>query len=293
MRLLFIVLITVFFVGCDSKKDDRLVISCNSWIGYSPFYYAKEQGWLDRLNIKLINVVSLGESMSLYDVGKSDAFTGTQYEYSVMKRKDKNLEPVMLLDRSYGGDMIFSNKSIEEIQNSDSKIDAYLEMGSVNSLLLKYFLEEYHVDKSRINYINKDQAIIENLKSAKFKSKTVLIVTYSPYDIRLKRNGFHEIACTKNGLTLVVVDALYTSKNMYETHKDKFIELKKAIDNAIEVMHKDPKKYYETVKPYLKGYTYDDFLLSLNEVKWINKDLSKELKQKLDSIEFPTEAIVK
>ena len=293
MRLLFIVLITVFLVGCDSKKDDRLVISCNSWIGYSPFYYAKEQGWLERLNIKLINVVSLGESMGLYDVGKSDAFTGTQYEYSIMKIKDKDLQPVMLLDRSYGGDMIFSNKSIKEIQNSDSKIDAYLEMGSVNSLLLKYFLEEYHIEKSRINYINKDQAIIENLKSTKLKSKTVLIVTYSPYDIRLKSNGFHEIACTENGLTLVVVDALYTNKKMYKTHENKFLELKKAIDNAIEVMHKDPKKYYEVVKPYLKGYTYDDFLLSLKQVKWINKEISKELKQKLDSIEFPTEAIVK
>lgn len=293
MRLLFIVLLSVFIVGCDSKKDDRLVISCNSWIGYSPLYYAKEQGWLDRLNIKLINVVSLGENMSLYDVGKSDAFTGTQYEYSMMKTKDKDLEPIVLLDRSYGGDMIFSNKSIKEIQSSDSKIDAYLEMGSVNSLLLKYFLEEYHIDKSRINYINKDQAIIENLQSAKFRSKTVLIVTYSPYDIKLKNNGFKEVACTENGLTLIVVDALYTNKDVYKAHESKFLELKKAIDEAIDVMQKDPKKYYEVVKPYLKGYTYDDFLLSLNEVKWINKGISQDLKQKLDSIGFSTESIIK
>ncbi|MBU0632691.1 ABC transporter substrate-binding protein [bacterium] len=293
MRLLFIVFISLFVIGCESKKDDRLIISCNSWIGYSPFYYAKEKGWLDQLNIKLINVVSLGENMSLYDVGKSDAFTGTQYEYSMMHTKDKELVPIMLLDRSYGGDMIFSNKTIEELQSSNEKIDAYLEMGSINSLLLKYFIEKYNIDKSRINYINKDQSIIENLISKKFASKAVLLVTYSPYDIKLIKNGFHEVACTKDGLTLVVIDALYVNKNIYKTHEKQFLELKKVIDDAIDVMQRSPKEYYETVKPYLKGYSYEDFVVSLNQVQWINKDLSKDLEEKLVSIEFPVKSIMK
>lgn len=293
MRFLFIVVLVLFFNGCESKKYDKLVISCNSWIGYSPFYYAKEKGWLDKLNIKLVNVVSLGENMNLYDVGKSDAFTGTQYEYSMMKSKDKELEPIMLLDRSYGGDMIFSNKTIKEIQKSNTKIDAYLEMGSINSLLLKYFIEKYKIDKSRINYINKDQAVIGNLKSGRFSSKMVLIVTYSPYNIKLKNNGFNEIASTKDGLVLVVVDALYANKNIYMTHKQQFTELKKKIDDAVEVMHKDPKEYYYVVKPYLKGYTYEEFISSLNEVKWINKDLTKDLQQKLDSIAFSTKNIIR
>lgn len=293
MRVFLAVLLAFFLVGCESKKDEKLVISCNSWIGYSPLYYANEMGWLDKLNIKLINVVSLSESKGLYNVGKSDAFTGTQYEYSLVKREDKTLFPLILLDRSFGGDMIFSNKSIEQLQNSQSKIDAYLEIDSVNNLLLHYFIKKYNIDKTRINYINKDQAVIANLREKDLSSKNVLIVTYSPYDRKLKANGFKEVACTKNGVTLVVVDALYANKKTFQVHKQQFIALKKAIDDAIDVLHKDPKKYYNVVQPYLRGYTYEDYEASLNEVKWINKKVSKELVSKLDSIEFPIKNIIR
>ncbi|WP_345991447.1 hypothetical protein [Sulfurimonas sp. HSL-1716] len=293
MRSLLIIFISLLFIGCGPAKKDTLIISCNEWIGYSPLYYAKEKGWLDKLDIKLVNVVSLGENMGLYDVGRSDAFTGTQYEYSLMKNKDKTLMPIILLDRSFGGDMIFSNKSIKEMQNSNEKIDAYLEMNSVNNLLLKYFIEKYKIDKSRINYINKDQAVIETLQSKKFSSKTVLLVTYSPYDAKLKKNGFHEVACTKNGLTLVVIDALYADKEIFGAHKKQFLALKKIIDDAVTVVQKNPKEYYRVVKPYLKGYTYDEFIVSLNQIEWINKNLSKELEKKLDSIRFSTADIIR
>ena len=52
------------FSSCveDNKK---IKITTSTWIGYAPLFYAKEKNWLEPLNIKLLNVVSLSENMYL------------------------------------------------------------------------------------------------------------------------------------------------------------------------------------------------------------------------------------
>jgi len=112
MTLLFLL------TSCSSEKQEKLEISTTTWIGYSPLFYAKEKVWLKPLNIKLMHVSSLSENMYLYQAGNADAYVGTQYEYNMLIKKEPSLIPVMLFDRSNGGDVVMSNLSIEELQKS-------------------------------------------------------------------------------------------------------------------------------------------------------------------------------
>ena len=64
--------------------------------------YAKK-GYLDKLNIEILNVVSLSESLYTFNSEHADVFYGTQYEYKNVFRKNPNVIPIMLLNKSDGG----------------------------------------------------------------------------------------------------------------------------------------------------------------------------------------------
>lgn len=283
--LLLTFTITLILTSCSSEHDKRLKISATTWIGYAPFFYAKEKGWLKPLNIKLIYISSLAENMYLYQSGNTDAFTGTQYEYSIINEDVKSLVPVMLLDRSNGGDLVMSNFSIKELQESDSEIDVFLEVDSVNYTVLKDFLALNDLENKKLKYKNMDQTQIKMLKST---STPTIIVTYIPYNLPLENNGFKEIASTKNSLNLLVVDALFTKVEVLQKHRKQFEALKVLIDRSIEDLQKDPKGFYEIVRPYILEMSYSEFRNSIDDIVWINKNISKELKLRMLKSNIPT-----
>lgn len=289
-NIIGILLIILFLNSCSLENEKKLKISTTTWIGYTPLYYAKEKGWLEPLNIKLLNVVSLSENMYLYKAGNSDAYVGTQYEYNILVKKIDSLIPIMLFDKSNGGDVILGNISIEDIKNATQSIDVYLEMDSINSILFEEFIKFHHIEDKNFNYINKDQAYISRLKNLENSS---IIVTYTPYNVFLEKNGFKELSSTKNNLDLLVVDGMFTTKQTFNENKKAFIELKKSINNALTNLEKDPKEFYETVKAYLPDTTYEDFLKSLDDIVWINKNTPEKIVEKLNNNNFPTRELIK
>jgi len=287
--LLFIVGAFVFFISCSSDYEKRLKISATTWVGYTPLFYAKEKGWLQPLNIKLVHLSSLAENMYLYSAGNSDAYVGTQYEYEVLSKEMDSLIPIMMFDKSNGGDVVMSNFSIEELQSTLAPINIYLEIDSINSKLIKDFLSKYNLLEKKINYINEDQTTIKLLKS---NEKATLIVTYLPYNFLLEKNGFKEIASTKESVDLLIVDAMFTKVEVYNEHKQQFRELKKLMNKSVEALNKDPREFYNTVKPYMLDISYEEFVDTLNDIVWINQGMSNELKNRLNTTGFPTRDLI-
>lgn len=285
MFLLFIL------TSCSSPYDKPLKISTTTWIGYTPLFYAKEKGWLEPLNIKITNVVSLSENMMLYKSGNFDAYVGTQYEYEVLLPEKKSLHPVMMFDRSYGGDVVMGNVSITDLKNTNGVIDIYLEIDSVNSTIIKDFLKRFKLEGKKLNYINKDQSYISTLTKSNMKNPTI-IVTYSPYNNYLTKSGFQKLVCTKEGLDILVVDAMFTTEKAFNEHHQQFIELKKIVEKSITALNANPKEYYETIKWYLPNTSYEEFQHSVGDIIWINKKISPDLEERLNQANFPIRGII-
>ncbi len=291
-KIIIFLTIIIFVCSCSKPESEQVLkISTTSWIGYSPLYYAKEKGWLDDANIKLVNAVSLSENMYLYQAGHSDAFCGTQYEYSVLKKQQPNLIPLMLFDRSNGGDLIMSNRSIDELKSGNKPINAYLEMDSINFILLNDFIKTHHIDEQRIHYINRDQVEISVLTNAS-PNEQVIIVTYIPFDISLRKNGFKEISSTKYGLDLLVIDGLYAPKTTFVKHEKQFKKLKEFSDKAITALQNHPHEFYKIVKPYIGSLNYQEFNDNLGDIVWINKKLTKLLKARIRQASLPIKDIL-
>jgi NitT/TauT family transport system substrate-binding protein len=281
------IVVLLLISSCQPNTHDHtLRVSVTNWIGYTPLFYAKEKGLLDPIDVKLINVVSLNENVHLYKAGNSDAFGGTQYEHSILTAQVPDLVPIMLFDLSNGGDMVMSNQSISALQNSASQIDTYLEMDSINIIVLNDFIRKFKIDESRINFIDRDQNDISSMQNNS-PNKPVIIVTYMPFDIQLKNNGFKEIISTKNGLDLVVLGAIFTQKEELDAHREQFMALKKTVDQAILSLNANPKEYYDTIAPYFVGVSYEEFLKELGNIVWIHQELDQALKTRLQESAFP------
>lgn len=273
-KLLFSFVIVLLFTSCSLENKEKLRISATTWIGYTPLFYAKEKGWLEPLNIKLLNVVSLSENMYLYKAGNADAYVGTQYEYNFLANTTNSLIPVILFDKSNGGDVVMGNLDIEEFQNKNTPIDVYLEMDSINSILFEEFIKKYNLQNKQFNYINKDQAFISRLSNLE---NPTIIITYVPYNISLEKHGFKELASTKNNPDLLIVDALFMQKDKFLQNRETFIELKKLIDKSITNLENDPKEFYQTINSYLPNTNYEEFMKSLDDIIWLNKDIPEKI----------------
>jgi NitT/TauT family transport system substrate-binding protein len=288
---LFLTGLFVLVLSSCSTPPEKLRISATTWVGYSPLFYAKAKGWLDPLNIKLLHVVSLSENMYLYQAGNADAYVGTQYEYSVMHNKKPDLTAVMMFDRSNGGDLILSNRTVDELKAATQPIKVYLEMDSINRTLIDDFMAKYGFDKSHFNFINEDQATISTVKFKQSTSPT-MIVTYTPYNLSLEKKGFKQVASTRDNLDIFVVDALFTTKDVLNKHRKQFQGLKKAVARAVKALHDNPNEFYQTIKPYLLELSYQDFVASLKDIEWINDSLSPALKQRLKQAHYPIDHLL-
>ena len=290
MKNIFFSLLLVFvLIGCLFESDKPIRIVTNSWIGYAPLFYANEKGYLKDMNVKLITTVSLGEASEVFSVGKADMVTTTQHEYYLLKEVFKTLVPVILIDRSYGGDMILSNKTLEEIKANKKKIYVYLEIDSINSELINMFLKQHSIDKSRIVYIDGDQAELQDTKNEADKNQ--IIVTYTPYDLTFLKRGFKPLATTKNIKNLIVIDSICTTKEFLDKNLVKIKALNDVINRSIEEIKKNPKEVYELTKSYLNNISYKDFLNSLDGIKWINHP-TEELLDRLKTIDYKRKYLV-
>ena len=291
IQLVIAAAFTFIFSSCSSGQNtsnEKIKIATNSWIGYAPLFYAKETGELDKLGFSLITNVSLAEAADVYNVGKADMVTTTQHEYHALKQLIGDITPVILLDRSNGGDMILANVAMNVIKDAPQVI-VHLEVDSINAELLQDFIRKNHIDQKKLSIINEDQQKIQDVQNTKTPT---LVVTYTPYDIVLKKKGFEVIASTRNIHDLVVIDALCARKKVIEGHKDRLVALKKLIDQKIELIKKNPKSSFGYVKKYLGDVTYDDYLASLKSIEWINHP-SKDLLEIISKMGYEEKDLIK
>lgn len=286
---LIIVCITGVFLyyASNSYEDKQIRISANPWVGFTPFIYAQEMGWIDEKKFKFLWQVDLSENASLYERGLTQGFTATQYELKHIKN-NKHLKPLFLIDRSNGADAVVSNLPLNELKIFEGDIDVYLEMASINEDFFMAFIAENNLQHLKFNRINSDQQTISKLK---WKYEPVIALTYSPYVSQLVSSGFKVIASTATLKSFDVIDGLYIDVRHLEGRTNDFIDLEKTFHRAKAIIETDPKGFYDVVKNYLEGQTYEQFIESTKAIEWVNESNLPELIKRLESQQVDTELL--
>lgn len=290
MRSWVMTLITGVFVvwGCSDVGEKPLVISTDTWIGASPLYYAHAMGWLKEANIELLQTETIEENLNDFETGASDVVTGTVHEYFRLKATHTDLIPIIAYDRSYGGDVVLSNRTVKQLQETRDKIDVYVELDTVSEDMLNYFLKEHNLSRNRMIVYDRSQAEIEQLSG----DVAMIAITYNPHDVRLKEHGFEEVASSKND-HYVVVDSVFTTRSVRATHEQQLKVLKMVMAKSVEAYHRNPKAFYTVVKPYLGDISYAEFEQMRSNIQWIiDEPMSPVMKAKLIEMNYPLSEMI-
>ncbi len=267
--ILLLILFAILFTSCESKPERPMVVSTNLWIGYSPLYYAEEKGWLRENNIKLVRTVSLAESMKTFESAASDMLCGTKYEIDKVSQGETEQGNLILLDRSNGGDYVLGNRSIDELK-LEKRIDVYLEVESVNAVLLEFFMKKYALKSSQITMIDSSQVINAKLH---MKRNATIIVTYDPYNIALEKQGYKVLGSTKED-ELLVIDAIYAPQKTQQQFTKEIDRLNFLIFESLKALDENPKEYFEKINSYYDYSNFNEFKAALDSIKWIYSDHS-------------------
>lgn len=280
--ILILLVSAVGFLGyryVHKLNQPEIRISSNPWVGFTPFIYAQEQGWLKDTPFRFMWLVGLSENRRLYERGFTQGFTATQYELLHFKNP-KQLETVFLIDRSNGADAILSNRTLAALQAESAPIKVYLERGSLQRDMFHAFIQENALTGHAFKFVNSAQ---NTMLLQKPGAGPMIMLSYSPYLTQLHEHGFNTIASTKSLKSFAVVDGLFVNRQVYVENKPYFSELKAIFDRALAVFNADPKAYYESVRGYLEGETFEQFMASTRNVIWLNGHVDPEILKHLQT----------
>lgn len=294
MKTLFLCLFALFpllFISCSPSPERKpIVLSADLWIGHAPIFYAHAQGWLKEADIQLLHTQSIGESVTQFESGAADLITTTGYEFLHLKEKYPDFTACIIHDKSFGGDVILSNRTLEELHTSDEVIELYLEPKTLNEEMWHYLMEFEGFAKERFRIAPKSQEEMSRLKTSA-SEPPVMAITFNPYDLPMMKNGFLQIASTKDSRYLIV-DGIHAKRSFIQAHKAQIIQLKAMMEKAVQAYHKDPKQFYQKVKPYLNNPEYEEFQAMVQNIEWIFPYPSHEMLIQLRHIGYSTEDLV-
>lgn len=278
---------TVYYYSRPSESS-KIHISTNPWIGFTPFIYAQEKGWLENTPFRFLWLVDLSDNARLYERGFTQGFTATQYELLHFKNKNM-IKPAFLIDQSYGADAIVSNRTLDEVRNTKMVVDVYLEQGSLNDDFFEAFVAEKGLQKVPFHKIDASQKSISTLEE---RSNPIIVISYQPYLAGLLKKGFKILASTQNMETFFVIDALFVNEKTIQGREKEFANLKELFALGVERFQRDPHEYYETIKGYLEGQSYEEFMASTTQIKWLYQKYPNEIITHLNSQQIKTDRLL-
>ncbi|MDP2804339.1 MAG: hypothetical protein Q8O24_00200 [Gallionellaceae bacterium] len=246
--------------------DRQIRISSNPWVGFTPFIYAQEKGWLESTPFRFMWLVDLSENARLYEGGFTKGFTATQYELLHFKDQE-HIKPVFLIDRSAGADAIMSNRSLQELRGFRGSIPVYLELGSLHEDIFKAFVKENKLAGLSFSFKDSSQKAIAQQQP---KDAPKIMVSYAPYTTELSKLGFITIASTRTLRSLFVIDALFIDERIVEGREQDFQKLRAIFNLAHARLNSDPHEFYNVIHSYLEGQTYDEFMATVPQIEWLN-----------------------
>lgn len=287
--VLFIILVVLIGFFYSNRLDKQSIqISSNPWVGFTPFIYAQEKGWLDKTPFKFVWLVDLSENSRLYDSGFTQGFTATQYELLHFK-EHSHLKPIFLIDRSYGADVILANRSLNELRAEHKPISVYLELGSLNEDFFKAFVQENGLEKLQFVLKNSSQKMMTTLSPSGYPT---IMISYDPYVSEFLKKGYVGVASTRSMQSFSVIDALFVDERFVNGREDDYRELLTIFNKALDQFKRDPHEYYETIHGYLEGQNYQEFMDSTTQIQWLNSGTHTNIETQLHAQHIETNRLL-
>jgi NitT/TauT family transport system substrate-binding protein len=134
---------------------EPLRIRYSVWVGYGPLFLAQEKGYFraENVDVRLVRMEDPRESYQAMAAGKLDGVASTVDTAIPHLRTGSELQYVLALDDSAGGDGIVARKEIRSVRDLRGKRVA-VQTGSVAQFFLSVVLREAGLTEKDVDMVN-------------------------------------------------------------------------------------------------------------------------------------------
>lgn len=247
LRFLLIINAVVTLNGCINEPPPLLRIGTNIWPGYEPFYVARENGWFDEQQIRL---VEFGSAVDVMDALRQQRIEGgglTLDEALMLASEGIDLTVVMICDQSEGADVLMVTPAIQQLAEMRGKRIA-VETSAVGALMLEASLQAADLSRQDIEVISLEP---REQKHAWEQGTIDAAVTFEPYKSHLQRSGARVLFSSKD-IPGQILDVLVIRSHVLDQHKHSLRKLISAFFRARQQLVQQDRTTLEQINRRLQ-----------------------------------------
>lgn len=274
---LSLLVVAALMLGCTSKPIETMRIGNVLWPGYEPLYTARSLGYYDNQPIKLIDYLSNTDAIRAFKNGALEACSFTLDETLILLSEGVELEIILIMDISDGGDVILANTEITSVAELKGK-RLGVEAGAVGAYVGMRALELAGLKKEDVEIVS----ILSSEASEAFRSEKIdAAVSFEPNRSKLLKLGKVEIFNSKS-IPNEVIDVLIVRKDYKNSYPEVVKSLIKGWFKSLKYAQDKPRKFaaYASARHQI---SIDEYIKSMNLLKFPTRKENLKLLDKKSS----------
>ena len=247
IRLIYLVILLPMLFACSDAPQKALKVASNVWPGYEFYYMARDKGYLNPEQVRLVEFSNATDVSHELLNGNVDAALLTLDEAVRLSVLGLKLKVIQVVDFSRGGDVVMAQKSVTKNSSFKNKSVA-VEASAVGALMLTAFKEHFKIKDGdlKVEYISVNES-----KQA-YERGSDYIVSFEPYRTQLLNLGAKQIFDTSYVPNLIV-DVLVIREDAISTHSEKqFKHVVNAYFRALDEYEASPLESAKILSKRLK-----------------------------------------
>ncbi len=259
----------------STAQADTVKIAHSTWVGYGPLYIARDKGMFKQngVDVDLIVMEDPKERFPTLMADKIQMIASTVDTALLYLKKPNDLQYVVAIDDSNGGDGIVAIKDIKTIADLKGKKVAVNE-GSVSEFYLNVLLAKAGLKESDLNTVN----MTAGDAGGAFVAKRVeAAVTWEPWLSKGKATDFGHLLVDSSTTPGLITDVLIVKTDWANAHQKDVAAIVKSWNEAVAYYRANPDESISIMAKGVGGWLKDpkDFKETLPGIKFYGADDNK------------------
>lgn len=267
----------LLLASCSSKPQQELRISSLLWPGYEPLVLAEKLGYFQDAPIKILDYLSNTDAIAAFKNHTLEAGAFTLDETLQLLADGVDVQIVLIMDTSDGGDVIVANPDIQSVSDLKGKPVA-VESSAVGAYVLQRALELNGLSQHDVEVVSTHA--MEQRQAFK-NGEVVAAVTFDPYRTELIQSGKHSIFNSKS-IPNEIIDVLVVRTDVLEKKPKVIRQLVQGWFKALAYQQAYPEQAAEYALPRYK-VSSEAYLQSLSGLKFTTLAENKTLLDRQNS----------
>jgi NitT/TauT family transport system substrate-binding protein len=252
--------------GCMRRTGlPTFTLNVDTWVGYAPFWLAKERGLFqsEGIDVNIVTVPDVGQRKATMLKGATDGIAET-VDMLVLDREERVPSvAVMVIDFSNGADGILAIDEIRTVEDLQGKKVA-VQRNYASEALLNYLLKSHGISPSAVEKIDMEGGAA----GAAFVSGQVdVAVTFEPWLSKAKERRGGRVLISSADVPGVIVDILSIRKDYLQQNEELVGKVMRSWFKALDYWKENPGEANAIMAKHYSS-TPDEFGQLITGLTW-------------------------